>query len=223
MDLAAELQKIYDSEINVSISWLWDGGIEVRLGDKVNGFVAEETFALVAGIAPWLKLAIAHFYPDSTYARSLNDEVRQLAAQRLFRTPEKSIQFRCPHCGAPNAATPGMEELIAFICCYCGASVDVDQRKIQERAGVPKKSVRRVRYGTYPPCGPRRSRTAPLGLSRTGFSRLPRPAFFFLSVHWSSEHDRLSPEQIALHKRQLAPLSDKNCIAPTSCICAGAR
>jgi hypothetical protein len=25
------------------ISWLWDGGVEVRLGDEVNGFLAEET------------------------------------------------------------------------------------------------------------------------------------------------------------------------------------
>ena len=42
-DLADELQKIYDSEINVTISWFWDGGIDVRLGDEMNGFVAEET------------------------------------------------------------------------------------------------------------------------------------------------------------------------------------
>ena len=35
IDLPAELQKIYDSEINVEVSWLWDGGIEVRLGDRV--------------------------------------------------------------------------------------------------------------------------------------------------------------------------------------------
>jgi hypothetical protein len=52
MDLAAELQKIYDSEINVTIRWLWNCGIEVRLGDQVNGFLAEETFAHAAGIAP---------------------------------------------------------------------------------------------------------------------------------------------------------------------------
>jgi len=38
MGLAAELQKIYDSEINIRIGWLWDGGIEVRLGDEMNGF-----------------------------------------------------------------------------------------------------------------------------------------------------------------------------------------
>jgi hypothetical protein len=39
-DLALELQKVYDSEINLEISWLWDSGIEVSLGDKVNGFLA---------------------------------------------------------------------------------------------------------------------------------------------------------------------------------------
>ena len=61
VDLAVELQKIYDSEINVTIRWLWDCGIEVRLGDEVNGFLAEETFANAAGILPWLQQAIAHF------------------------------------------------------------------------------------------------------------------------------------------------------------------
>ena len=29
-DLAIELQKIYDSEINMEISWFWDGGIDIR-------------------------------------------------------------------------------------------------------------------------------------------------------------------------------------------------
>jgi hypothetical protein len=40
MDLATKLQKIYDSEINAEISLLWDGGIDVRLGDRMNGYVA---------------------------------------------------------------------------------------------------------------------------------------------------------------------------------------
>lgn len=52
VDLSAELQKIYDSEINLRISWLWDGGIEVRLGDEVNGFLAEQTVELVADVVP---------------------------------------------------------------------------------------------------------------------------------------------------------------------------
>jgi hypothetical protein len=46
MDLTIELQKIYDSEINIEIGWLWDGGIEVRLGDKMSGYVAEENLTI---------------------------------------------------------------------------------------------------------------------------------------------------------------------------------
>ena len=38
-DLSAELQKIYDSESNVRISWLWDGGIDVSLGDDLGGYL----------------------------------------------------------------------------------------------------------------------------------------------------------------------------------------
>jgi hypothetical protein len=36
------MQDLYHSEINVSVSWFWDGGIEVKLGDPLNGFVAED-------------------------------------------------------------------------------------------------------------------------------------------------------------------------------------
>ena len=43
MDLATELQKIYDSEINVGSRGWWGGGIEVRLGDNMNRYLAEAT------------------------------------------------------------------------------------------------------------------------------------------------------------------------------------
>jgi hypothetical protein len=65
MDLTAELQRIYDSEINVEIGWLWDGGTDVRLGDQMNGFLVEENVSSIADIVPWLQEAIAHFYPVS--------------------------------------------------------------------------------------------------------------------------------------------------------------
>ena len=54
-DLAVELQKIYDSEINLRIGWFWDGGMEIRLGDDMNGYLAEETVSTVAGTVPWLQ------------------------------------------------------------------------------------------------------------------------------------------------------------------------
>ena|SRR5579863_9410905 len=84
VDLAAELQKIYASEINVRIGWFWDCGIEVRLGDEMNGYLAEENVRTVDEIVPWLQEAIAHFYPHSTYAASLDPELTSRAATRLF-------------------------------------------------------------------------------------------------------------------------------------------
>jgi hypothetical protein len=89
MDLAAELQKIYDSKINIHIelSWLWDGGIDVRLGDRMNGYQAAENVRSVGEILPWLQEAIAHFYPDSIYAKGLASEVHERAARRVFLSP----------------------------------------------------------------------------------------------------------------------------------------
>jgi hypothetical protein len=87
-DLAIELQKIYDSEINVRIGWFWDCGIEIRLGDDMNGYLAEETVSTVAEIVSLLQEAIAHFYPGSSDARSLSPELRERAKQRLFQPPK---------------------------------------------------------------------------------------------------------------------------------------
>jgi len=129
MDLAIELQKIYDSEINVRISWLWDGGIDVRLGDDMNGYVAEEHLRSIADIAPWLQEAIAHFYPSSEYAAGLSSEIRGRAARRLFQAPSIGASAVCPHCGASYASH--MDELIAFVCPRCGNSVEVPPPKVQ--------------------------------------------------------------------------------------------
>lgn len=96
VDLAAELQKIYDSEINIRIGWLWDGGIEVRLGDEVNGFLAEESVGSIADIVPWLQEAIAHFFPTSSYTASISSEVRERATNRLFLPPKIGSSVICP-------------------------------------------------------------------------------------------------------------------------------
>ena len=130
MDLAAELQRIYDSEINAEITWFWDGGFTVRLGDKVNGFLAEEDVNSVADILPWLQEAIARFYPDSDYAQSLEPEVKARAADRIFRPPRTGQQVRCPHCGSPNANAGLFDELLAFTCNHCGRFVEVEAPKV---------------------------------------------------------------------------------------------
>lgn len=123
--LEQELQRIYDSEINIRIAWLWDGGIDLRLGDEINGFLAEENVTSTLDILPWLQEAVAHFYPESTYARSLSMEIRERAARRQFRPPIAGMEVCCPYCGEPHTAPPGMEQLIAFVCDHCGKGVKV--------------------------------------------------------------------------------------------------
>src|SRR5271156_5280053 len=65
--LEQELQKIYDSEINLSISWMWDAGFDLKLGDEFGGFVEEGQVRGVADILPWFQEAIAKHYPTSQY------------------------------------------------------------------------------------------------------------------------------------------------------------
>jgi hypothetical protein len=131
VDLAAELQAIYDSEINVEISWFWDCGFTVRLGDQMNGFQAEETLATVAEIMPWLQEAIAHFYPDSTYSQKLDVELRKMAERLLFTPSRQGALIVCPHCGAPNAGGSLMEEVFVFYCARCGQSAEVKPPNVQ--------------------------------------------------------------------------------------------
>ena len=130
MDLAEEFQLIYESEINLAITWLWDGGIDIRLGDAVNGFLAEENVRTMAEILPWIQEAIAHFYPSSDYAQSLDPELRERAAKRLFWPPAARARVICPRCGAPNAG-PDMDQIFIYVCRRCGESVELPRPKLQ--------------------------------------------------------------------------------------------
>jgi hypothetical protein len=59
---------LYDSEINASICWFWDGGIDVSIGGDLNGFVAGNQVATLAQAAEWLRASVVEHYPDSESA-----------------------------------------------------------------------------------------------------------------------------------------------------------
>jgi hypothetical protein len=72
--IEAELQKIYDSEINVRIQIdnFWDGGWRVAVGDDLNGLHwYDGDVKDVNGILPALQSLIKEHYPESVYAKSL--------------------------------------------------------------------------------------------------------------------------------------------------------
>lgn len=55
-------QKLYDFEINFSVSCFWDGGFKIKIGDEMNGFKAEGSVRMWAEVEPWLaEQAAVHF------------------------------------------------------------------------------------------------------------------------------------------------------------------
>jgi hypothetical protein len=68
-DLEEILISLYASAINVSISWIWDGDIHVKLGDQLNGYTAEGKVGTVTEIADWLRDQAVRHYPSSEFAR----------------------------------------------------------------------------------------------------------------------------------------------------------
>ena len=67
-----ELQRIYDSEINVRIECLWDGGWQVAIGDEMNGLIKHDgSIKNAEGIISALQALIREHHPKSAYALSL--------------------------------------------------------------------------------------------------------------------------------------------------------
>jgi hypothetical protein len=67
-----ELQRMYDSEINVRIESFWDGDWKLVLGDQLNGFIERDgTVQRVEDIVPAPQGMIRKHFPDSKYARQL--------------------------------------------------------------------------------------------------------------------------------------------------------
>lgn len=64
-----ELQKIYDSEINYTISTFWCGWFTVKLGDDMNWYKAESNQKTFRDCVYWLIGQCYKFYPDSDYVK----------------------------------------------------------------------------------------------------------------------------------------------------------
>ena len=67
------LQSIYDDELNISISWFWDAGIDVVIGDQANGIKAENNFDTIIEAMQWLRQRLIELYPESDFAKNWSD------------------------------------------------------------------------------------------------------------------------------------------------------
>jgi hypothetical protein len=72
MDLAETIQRLYDSEINCTITMLWDGGIDVGLVSYLEPLKRSRKMRNVrtaVEIAPALHEMALTLYPTSAYAK----------------------------------------------------------------------------------------------------------------------------------------------------------
>jgi len=68
LSLEQVLDALYDSELNFSIASFWDNGLDVKLGDEMNGWDAEGSVQTAAEAAEWLDRKARAIYPKSKYA-----------------------------------------------------------------------------------------------------------------------------------------------------------
>ena len=69
MDTLQIIADLHDSEINGEIAWLYDRVWAAKLGNPINGYVAEATAGSLAEVATWLQYEAVRRYPDSEFAR----------------------------------------------------------------------------------------------------------------------------------------------------------
>ena len=62
------LQRLYASEINIRIEWVWEGGVHWRLGDESNGWTARGISDSVAQAARDVGAAAAQAWREERFA-----------------------------------------------------------------------------------------------------------------------------------------------------------
>jgi hypothetical protein len=85
------LKSLYESEINILIDWMGDSGIQVKIGDRINGFKEVEIFEFEKfdDIEKWIEYKVKFHFPDSKFAKTYNgddfDSAVEPAIRYLFR------------------------------------------------------------------------------------------------------------------------------------------
>ena len=68
---------LHDSEINGTVSWVFDGTWRVAIGDELNGIQAEATVNSAQQAAEWLRANAVRRYPHSEFAKRFPRSVNQ--------------------------------------------------------------------------------------------------------------------------------------------------
>lgn len=81
------LKALYKSEINILINWMWDSGIQVKIGDKMNDFKEVKLFDIKEfdNIEEWIEDKVKEHFPNSIFAKTYNREDFDSAVEPAIR------------------------------------------------------------------------------------------------------------------------------------------
>jgi len=81
------LKALYESEINILIDWMWDSGIQVKIGDRMNGFVAVEIFDIddFDKIENWIEVNVKKHFPNSKFSKKYKADDFKSAVEPAIR------------------------------------------------------------------------------------------------------------------------------------------
>jgi hypothetical protein len=97
-------QRLYDSEINFEVSCFYDADFDVRLGDALNGFLAQDKVPTWEAVEKWLHYAALKYYPNSAYARhALGDAWRPTDDQVMPLSERQPKRERQPRDGSDDS------------------------------------------------------------------------------------------------------------------------
>ena len=66
MSPSQKIQYVYDLELNAVITWFFDAGFEVSIGDDVNGWIeTADGFRTFDEAADWLYQRALEMFPES--------------------------------------------------------------------------------------------------------------------------------------------------------------
>jgi len=82
------LQKLYDNEINFSIDVFWDGGFELKLGDKINGFQAGGNVDTWEEAEDWFYRHAKINYPDAELIQPVKLKIK---ASSTFKPADEAM------------------------------------------------------------------------------------------------------------------------------------
>lgn len=69
-------EALYKSEINLHISWFWDAGFDVKIGDEMNGYLASFSSYDLFEIEKWIEQKAKELFPDSKFSKTYKMEIK---------------------------------------------------------------------------------------------------------------------------------------------------